>query len=731
VTRSLLNRCPSRRAPLAVLAAASLAASVAVALPAYASATANEIVYALDSDEDGYASVVLRDLLRGTTSIVLAGDVDGQSFYDGPDLTPAGDRVVVATDRGAPPGNGDLGIATVTRGGTGFTRLTTPPAGRDDWNPKVSPDGSKVLFTRASHIGDNVVGTLYTVPIGGGPVTPVVGGGGNVRLVGWGPDGTKVVFEDYTAENATGPRLKVLTLAGAGVQDLAVNGLSPAWSPMGDQIAYTPLETDEISRISLVPSTGGAPKVLTRTRPAGATGASFAVGAAWLPDGESLVFTLWGPDDTADLWTVDRFDTRSARVVGGRGDQYTGTVHGPAPAPVSAGTPSRFSALPDPGRILDTRVGVGAVRAPVGPRGTVDVQVTGTLPTADGRTVEVPASATAVVMNVTAVRPTAETYLKVYPAGQPSDSSSLNAAAGANVPNLVTVKVGAGGKVTVYNNLGQTGVVADVAGYYGPDGEGFTPLAPHRLMDTRTSLAGHGTGKVSAARDLTVRGVLPVQGGGTVTVPEEATAVVLNVTATAVSATSADVRVYPTPTGEQKPLVSNLNMVRGQTVANLVTVTVGASGKVRFLPSAGDLHLVVDLAGYYLAGSGNAFVPVTPARFLDSRSGTGTMPAKLGGAQFADLKVAGSRGVPTNASAAVLNLTVTGVDAVSTHITAYPKPASGTAVPTASNLNTVGGDTRANLAIVQTGDDGRVRLRNNLGSLHLVGDLAGYFVPLP
>ena len=39
------------------------------------------------------------------------------------------------------------------------------------------------------------------------------------------------------------------------------------------------------------------------------------------------------------------------------------------------------------------------------------------------------------------------------------------------------------------------------------------------------------------------------------------------------------------------------------------------------------------------------------------------------------------------------------------------------------------GVTRANAAVVRTGDGGRVRLRNNSGSVHLIADLAGWFQP--
>ena len=51
-----------------------------------------------------------------------------------------------------------------------------------------------------------------------------------------------------------------------------------------------------------------------------------------------------------------------------------------------------------------------------------------------------------------------------------------------------------------------------------------------------------------------------------------------------------------------------------------------------------------------------------------------------------------------------------------TDVRAYPKPASGGAVPTVSNLNLTKGATRANLAIVKPGDSGRVRIRNEAAS---------------
>ncbi len=113
-----------------------------------------------------------------------------------------------------------------------------------------------------------------------------------------------------------------------------------------------------------------------------------------------------------------------------------------------------------PARILDTRTGVGAPAVKIGPGQTREVQVTG-----QGG---VPATGvSAVVINVTVTEPTTASHLTAYPTGQPQPvTSNLNFVAGQTVPNLVMAKVGADGKVSVFNNLGTSHVIFDVVGWY-------------------------------------------------------------------------------------------------------------------------------------------------------------------------------------------------------------------------------------------------------------------------
>jgi hypothetical protein len=242
-----------------------------------------------------------------------------------------------------------------------------------------------------------------------------------------------------------------------------------------------------------------------------------------------------------------------------------------------------------PARILDTRTGIGSAAAPLKGASSLSVQVTG----AGG----VPSTGVgAVVLNVTATGPTTGSYLSVYPTGSSlPTASNLNFGPGETVPNLVVAKVGSGGQVTVYNAVGQTDVIFDVAGWYSDgstavSGGLYGPLTPVRILDTRTGLGGvaHkvGTGQSISVQVAGVGGV-PASGVG---------AVVLNVTATGPTAGS-----YLTayPTGSSVPTASNLNMSPGQTVPNLVVAKVGNNGKVDIYNAVGATDVIFDVAGWY------------------------------------------------------------------------------------------------------------------------------------
>ena len=121
------------------------------------------------------------------------------------------------------------------------------------------------------------------------------------------------------------------------------------------------------------------------------------------------------------------------------------------------------------------------------------------------------------------------------------------------------------------------------------------------------------------------------------------------------------VTVYPT--GATRPTVSNLNVERAdQTVPNLVTVRLGANGKVSLF-SQTTTHLVADVAGYYVgstATSDGRFHGITPTRILDTRAGIGAPAGLVPQGGRVRLQVGGIDPVPaTGVSAVVLNATAT------------------------------------------------------------------------
>jgi uncharacterized delta-60 repeat protein len=249
----------------------------------------------------------------------------------------------------------------------------------------------------------------------------------------------------------------------------------------------------------------------------------------------------------------------------------------------------------------------------------------------------------------------------------------------------------------------------------------FVPLLPTRLLDTRT---GNGAPKQTVA----ARASLTLQVGGRGGVPAVGVeAVALNVTAVSPTRTGY-LTVYPS--GSARPTASNLNHQAGATTPNLVTVPVGADGKiVLYNGSAGTLHLVADVAGYYLGGVPSvpgAFTSLPSARILDTRTGLGASTEPVPAHGTLSVTVAGAGGVPlTGASSVVINATVTN-QAAPGYLTIFP---SGMTRPTSSNLNFAAGQTRANLATVRLGSDGKLNFYNaSAATVDLVADVAGYYI---
>ncbi|MFJ9944176.1 PKD domain-containing protein [Streptomyces erythrochromogenes] len=248
-----------------------------------------------------------------------------------------------------------------------------------------------------------------------------------------------------------------------------------------------------------------------------------------------------------------------------------------------------------------------------------------------------------------------------------------------------------------------------VAVDYAPSGF-VAPERPHRLTDTRF----HG-GAIRGGEPTVVR--MPIQ----LPTSDHTTAggmssVVLNVTLTGATQ---DTHLSVSPTREDRPATSNVNVRVGGTTSNTVTVPVDKNGWVWMRLNSGQAHLIVDFVGHYQPNAGHKFSPIAPTRLADTRTAGGP----LAGGTTRPVKVAGVNGIPADAKAVAVNLTSTGATSDS-WVSAYPDSAHPTG---SSNLNPEPGKDKSNQVIVPVGPNGTIWLYNNAGSTHLIMDAVGYY----
>jgi hypothetical protein len=129
------------------------------------------------------------------------------------------------------------------------------------------------------------------------------------------------------------------------------------------------------------------------------------------------------------------------------------------------------------------------------------------------------------------------------------------------------------------------------------------------------------------------------------------------------------------------------------------------------------------------ASIGLQFYPLTPCRVADTRvfaGFTGTQgPPYLAGGTSRDFGVAGYCGVPANATAYSLNVTVVPRKPVLDYLTTWP---TGQAMPNASTLNSWTGTAVANAALVPAGTNGDISIFAS-DDTDVLFDINGYFAP--
>jgi uncharacterized repeat protein (TIGR03803 family) len=330
------------------------------------------------------------------------------------------------------------------------------------------------------------------------------------------------------------------------------------------------------------------------------------------------------------------------------------------------------------------------------------------------------ASAAAYSMNVSVVPNGSLSYLTVWPAGQSRPlASTLNSLDGRIKANAAIIPAGASGEISVYAT-NTTNVIVDVDGYFAPVSGStlaFYPLPPCRVADTRHSTYPPGLGPpfLNAGQER----AFPILDAATCNIPSSG-----------VAAYSLNFSVVPHgslfymtvwPTGQTRPVVSTLNDIPGQIIANAAIVTAGTSGDVSVYPT-NDTDVVIDINGYFAAAGtgGLSLYGVSPCRVIDTRNAGGAFTGTL--SPPVDVVDAGCA-ASSAAQAYVFNASVVPVGALG-YLTLWP---DGASQPLVSTLNALDGSISSNMAIVPS-TNGKVDAYAS-GLTQLILDISSYFAP--
>jgi Tol biopolymer transport system component/polyisoprenoid-binding protein YceI len=204
-------------------------------------------------------------------------------------------------------GGGDpIAIYAVNVDGSDLVRLVKPLRRSGAWSsdlaPQLSPDGSKVVYTRG--IATQTSGEpdqIYVVAASGSarPRQLTEGSFTATLWPTWSPDGSRLAFAQGDGDassiwvmSANGGNAHALTEDDLVEEETFTPDEFPTWSPDGERIAYTSFLTDGNDDIFVMNANGSSPTRLTN-------GPEYDSDPDWSPDGRLIAFSRDG-----DIYTM-------------------------------------------------------------------------------------------------------------------------------------------------------------------------------------------------------------------------------------------------------------------------------------------------------------------------------------------------------------------------------------------------------------------------------------------
>ncbi len=320
----------------------------------------------------------------------------------------------------------------------------------------------------------------------------------------------------------------------------------------------------------------------------------------------------------------------------------------------------------------------------------------------------VPATATAVAINVTLSGVTSPTFVSVCAVDETvtecSQTSAVNAVPGRDVANLVFPQISADRTVKIYNNQGSVIVNIDLVGYFSTD-DGtldYAPITPTR--DSEEPVIGPGQ-----TRFVNLNNVMA-----------GASAVAVRLTTAGVTSNTYISGCEATATVAECAVTSSVNP-RQRDTSNLTIVPISAAtgNRIQVYNNQGSTIVRTDVVGWFVPqGQGSRYVAIAPVRVLEALD--------LGEGRDATRAYASQ--IPVGATGVAANITTAGNTAVS-YVSVCPGGTSVDGCKTTSAVNPYPGTDTGSSTLVRIGTGRNLLYYNNRGRTFVSTDLQGYFVP--
>jgi Tol biopolymer transport system component len=210
----------------------------------------------------------------------------------------------------------------VMRADGAHRRRLTRAHGKVDFDPDFSPSGRQIVFRseRGRQPPDPYgVGydAIFVVRLDGThlrQINPPSGG----LFPAWSPRGDEIAFSGAVAGNPQIDDIELMTPKGENVRDLGVPGEAAAWSPDGSRIAYDSHRGDGNWAVWVIGADGSNPRQLTfpvLTPPAGMNGD---LTGAWSPGGTKIAYSSV-TDGDRELYVMNADGSGQRRITNWRG----------------------------------------------------------------------------------------------------------------------------------------------------------------------------------------------------------------------------------------------------------------------------------------------------------------------------------------------------------------------------------------------------------------------------